>query len=540
MKNSPARRARSLQRCNLQIFTLLLAFTIVPDPALAIPAFPGAEGFGSDTPGGRGGKLFFVTNTLDAGSGSLRAAIEAKGPRIVLFRTGGTIILQSSLHISNPYITIAGQTAPGGGIQIRNEATGSRGSDSFPSIRITTHDVVIRYLRIRPGMPTFDPDCERPPEFHRKGHCVEPSDIDGINIDYPTKNVVIDHVSMSWATDEMIGAGSVQNLTVQWSIISEGLNYMFYKPSKLRHGKGMLLGNAYYAKQNIYTGRASIHHNLWAHNSIRSPLAVNFCPDPNRPSDCVTDIANNVVYNWGTMGTHAANYLGHTFVNIVQNYYKRGPSTDPKIPGIGLRDWTDTSLAVAPGSRLSIYFHENVESVEGRTIPSPIECYRLGAVPDRPQGVLGTCDPSTYSIPEPHQVAPITTSDANSALNAVLAGAGANTRLDSLGRAVNTRDPVDRRIVDDVLNGTGNILTSAEQFPGWPVLERGIAPPDRDADGMPDQWERLHGFSPDIPAPSTADYDGDGYTDIEEFLSGTNPRLLETSSPNPPEHQPEG
>jgi pectate lyase len=526
--NSLARRARLLQRCNLQTFTLLLAFALVPASARAIPAFPGAEGFGSDTVAGRGGKVLFVTNTEDNGPGSLREAIDAEGPRIILFRTGGTIVLQSPLEISTPYITIAGQTAPGDGIQIRNDSNGSLAADSFPSIRIKTHDVVIRFLRIRPGMPDLDPDCIPSSQPLEKGHCVPPNDIDAIHFENPADNIVIDHVSASWASDEIIGAGHVRNLSLQWSILSEGLNYMFYGPDDPYNGKGMLLGNAHYAAQNIHAGRVSIHHNLWAHNSIRSPQATNSCPDPERPSDCVTDIVNNVVYDWGDMATHAANFLGHAFVNIVGNYYKRGPSTNKRRPGVGLRDWTSTSKAVVPGARLQVYLRGNQELVGGQLQPSPIECYRLGISPNGKQGILGTCDPAEYGVTEPIQVMPVRTDDAETAAVAVLANAGAISRLDASGKNVDARDPVDRRIVDHVTNGTGRILTSPAQFPGWPVLAPGTPAPDGDGDGMPDEWEQLHELAPTTPSAHTADRDGDGYTDIEEYLNGTSPRVVDT------------
>jgi pectate lyase len=506
----------------------LAAWVFSSTAASALPAFPGAEGFGSDTPAGRGGKVLFVTNTADTGPGSLRAAIDAEGPRIVLFQTGGTIVLQSPLEISNPYITIAGQTAPGDGIQIRNDSEGSRAVDSFPSIRITTHDIVIRFLRIRSGMPELDLDCIQSAEPPKQGHCVEPGDIDTINFEEAANNIVIDHVSASWATDEIIGAGHVRNLSLQWSILSEGLDYMFYGPARPHDGKGMILGNANYAARNVHSGRVSIHHNLWAHNSVRSPQATNSCPDPDRPTDCVTDIVNNVVYDWNTMATHAANFLGHTFVNIVANYYKRGPSTNKRNPGVGIRDWTSTSKAVNPGALLRIYLRGNQELVGEQPQSSAIECYRLGALPDGTQGVLDACDASEYSVAEPFEVAPVKTDDAETAAFTVLSGAGAVSRLDALGRTVDARDAVDRRVVANVRNGTGRILTSPDQFPGWPMLDSGTPPSDRDRDGMPDRWEQLYDLPTATPASLTADQDGDGYTDIEEYLNGSNPRLADT------------
>ena len=176
---------------------ILLSLMAFQSPASALPAFPGAEGFGSQTIGGRGGKVYFVTNLNDSGSGSLRAALEASGPRIVVFRTGGTISLNSSLNISNPYITIAGQTAPGGGITIK-------GGD----IRVSTHDVVMRYITSRRGAGG-------------NNHAGTLYANNSNNV----YNIVIDHCSFSWGVDETFSTWyRVYDFTLQNSIISEALN----------------------------------------------------------------------------------------------------------------------------------------------------------------------------------------------------------------------------------------------------------------------------------------------------------------------------
>ena len=157
---------------------------LLPMPVSAdekLPAFPGAEGFGAETPGGRGGKVIEVTNLSDSGPGSFRAACEAKEPRIVVFRTGGTVMLKSGIEITNPYITIAGQSAPGGGICLRNDPV-----NRFTPITVSTHDVVIRYLRIRPGASTEKTGYLNAMEVLSGGY-----------------NVVIDHCSLSWAVDEV-------------------------------------------------------------------------------------------------------------------------------------------------------------------------------------------------------------------------------------------------------------------------------------------------------------------------------------------------
>ncbi|MGH0032256.1 MAG: hypothetical protein ACQGVC_20890 [Myxococcota bacterium] len=492
-------------------------------PASSIPAFPGATGFGSDTPGGRGGRVVAVTNTNDAGPGSLRAAIATPGPRIVVFRTGGTIVLHSTLDIAHPYITIAGQTAPGGGIQIRNDDEGSHAADSFPSIRISTHDVVIRYLRIRPGMPRPDPACaggRRP-----KGRCIEPGDIDGINLTGPARDVLIDHVSASWATDEIIGAGAARDLTLQWSIFSEGLDFMLYTPGKTHDGKGMLLGNTHEVQRGHPSGRVSVHHNYWAHNSIRSPMLNPSCPDPDDSSACLVDVVNNVVYDWTSMGTHVSNSLGHAFANVVGNYYKPGPSTRPKSPGVGFRDWTKTSPGLFPGATLAVHVAGNVEEGrgQGRSL-NRRECYRLGRGASGRQAVLGDCQGqervARFDAPD------VRTGDATAIVTPVLEGAGASMRLDALGRFVPARDEVDSRVVGEFRQGTGRVITRQSEVPDWPSLAAGTPPRDTDGDGMPDLWEDLHGLPVDR-AGSSADTDGDGYTDVEEYLNGTDPNVVE-------------
>ena len=176
------------------------------------PAFPGAEGFGASTPGGRGGRVIEVTNLNDNGPGSLRACIAAIGPRICVFRVAGTIEVESRLDVWNPYLTIAGQTAPGGGITLKNAPANAQAP-----LGILTHDVIIRYIRSRSG-PSQEPS----------------SNVDAITIvhladdEHPDEgvyNIVIDHASFSWATDEVVNIGAdAHDITIQRSIISEGLH----------------------------------------------------------------------------------------------------------------------------------------------------------------------------------------------------------------------------------------------------------------------------------------------------------------------------
>jgi hypothetical protein len=271
---------------NSRIFacTMLVVLALMIPPVLAqetlLAAFPGAEGFGAATPGGRGGDVHFVTSLDDyvpgVGEpipGSLRAAVDAKGPRYVLFRVGGTITLKSDLWIREPFITIAGQSAPGGGIAIRDY-----------QVVLATNDVVLRHLRIRSGDRTKKEQMS-------------------VGI-FGGNNSIIDHCSMSWAIDEVMSAFGAHNLTVQWSTIAEGLSRSFHP--KGEHSKGSILDG---------TGGITVHHSIYAHNAARNA----------RVNTIVLDFRNNVVYNWGYRGGYTT--AGPAFINYVNNYFKAGPDT---------------------------------------------------------------------------------------------------------------------------------------------------------------------------------------------------------------------
>ena len=248
-------------------------------------AFPTAEGYGKYTVGGRGGVVYEVTNLNDSGEGSLRAAVEASGPRTVVFRVSGTIELGSDLRINNPNITIAGQTAPGDGICLRK----------YP-ININADQVIIRHLRVRVGDESGD-------------------DTDAVSARY-CSNLIVDHVSASWSIDETVSIYHCENVTVQWCLISESMfNSNHVKGS---HGFGGIWGSNY----------SSYHHNLIAHHSSRNPRFASGCGN--------TDYRNNVLYNWGYQSSYGGEKVQKgsdkfTFsnINMVANYYKPGPATAP-------------------------------------------------------------------------------------------------------------------------------------------------------------------------------------------------------------------
>lgn len=272
--------------------------------AARFPAFPGAEGFGSTTPGGRGGKVIFVTNLNDSGQGSLRDACEAEGPRVVVFRVSGLVTLVTDIVVKNPYLTIAGQSAPGDGICLRNY-----------TFVIATHDVVVRYLRSRLGD-------------------LSGQQADSITLVAGAQNVILDHCSATWSVDEGLSlAGKVSNVTVQWCLIAEALNHS--KHAKGPHGYGSL------SRAN---GPVSWHHNLWAHNNARNPRLGD---DYGRPPYPTFDVRNNVIYDYGEIASGLTQ--GVLKVNYVGNYIRPGPSSKASTP-----------IRIGAPSDLSFFIRDNV------------------------------------------------------------------------------------------------------------------------------------------------------------------------------------
>jgi pectate lyase len=402
-------------------------------------AFPGAEGFGSKTPGGRGGRVIEVTNLNDSGPGSLRAALEKKVPRIIVFKTGGTIEIEKNLTISSPYITLAGQTAPGDGIAIKGA-----------SVVIATHDVIIRNLRIRRGPG-------------RAG--------DNLWVRSESSNIIIDHCSLTWATDEQASiTENSRNVTLSWSIIAEGL-YDSTNPEG-PHSMGTLTNST----QNV-----SIHHNLYAHNDKRNPKMA---------GDTHTEVINNVVYNWKSLPTLVSTQgeEGPAFGNIINNFYKQGPD-DIGVKPILFLDTTD------PASRF--YITGNSEAGE---VPASQDNWALaaGASPDF-RSMTPVLKPSGVTI-DPTDVV----------FDRVLNGVGAISPQ---------RDTADQRIVQSVRDSAGKIINDPSEVGGWPQLAPGTPAQDSDHDGMPDTWETAKDLDPNQD-DSAQDRDGDGYTNIEEYING--------------------
>jgi len=466
------KKSMDLEKINSKIQVVMIALlflSAIPMVADALPAFPGAEGWGSTTIGGRGGKVIKVTNTNDNGRGSLRAALTAIGPRIVIFDLGGTITLSSDINISNPYLTIAGQTAPGGGIQIKGA-----------TMRPLTHDIIIRGLRMRPG---------------NEATGSEYGNRDGLSIEaypptyQPAYNIIIDHCSISWATDENFVIWYNQHdITLSWNIISEALVSPLNTAGAL--GRGVLVGYGVSPSDPVYN--ISIHHNIIANNEDRNPLIE---------ADALTEVVNNLVYNWRWFGTRTFSKSA-----IIGNHYIAGPSTTARRPVYVESQGGGRTLGAG-----TVYVSNNIGP--GRLTDTGDDWNIVNG---------GT---STYrSNSLPFTQSNITVDAVTDVKRKLFAGAGATI----------PRDSVDTRIINEINTLTGKLPASQCDVGGWPTLAAGTAPIDTDGDGIPDSWETTHGLNPNNAA-DTNSYAPSGYTWIEEYINGLIPLVVPPAPvPNPP------
>lgn len=419
--------------------------------ASALPiAFPGAEGSGRFSTGGRGGEVYEVTNLSNSGTGSIVDAL-SQGNRTVVFRVSGTIELNGVILYPKSNTTIAGQTAPGDGICIKGRI----------HIKNNAHDIIIRYIRVRVDEGAAN------------------SDGDAIDIENGT-NIVIDHVSASYSRDETISCrpGS-DDITVQWCIMSEGLTYDGHSYGSLIRGE--------YGEEKTY------HHNLYAHNHARNPRPGNYTSGSSDPEGLHFDFRNNVVYNWlktaagyGDSGSSISRY------NFIGNVYIPGPESQQK-EGQGFAFGENSAVNYS-------YFADNL--------------YK-GVVPDDPWSIInfGISESEiaaykvrSYLIP----MEPVTTTSPAQAYVDVLEGVGASFP---------TRDSIDERIINDVINKTGHSIEYPSDLADpWPTLNSLPAPTDTDHDGMPDIWETANGLN-ETDSEDRNDYDLQAeYTNLEVYL----------------------
>ncbi|MDR8393602.1 hypothetical protein NC796_20785 [Aliifodinibius sp. S!AR15-10] len=442
--------------------------TPVEEEALA---FPGAEGFGQHATGGRGGDVYYVTKLSDDGSeGTLRYALNQFGPRYILFKTSGTIELKSRLDISNGDVTIAGQTAPGDGITLKN----------YP-VTISADNIIIRFLRFRMGDEAQQEGDALGGRFH--------------------KNIIIDHCSLSWSTDETMSFYANENTTVQWSIISESLRKSFHV--KGAHGYGGIWGGK----------KASFHHNLLAHHDSRNPRLGEEAGKAFALTDLV-DLRNNVIYNWDGNSAYGAEAMN---VNIVNCYYKPGPATtkEERIISIDKNMDEDTEIYDTWGK-----FYIDGNYMEGSTRATD-DNWQYGVYNQfhSKYGTVPQSEKEAMRLPDAHPIdGNVTTHSAEEAYEKVLDYSGASL----------VRDAVDERVVKDVRNGTytaegsngstNGIIDSQDDVGGWPELKSEPAPEDTDNDGMPDEWETSVKLDPEVKETNGHDL-STGYENIEVYIN---------------------
>ena len=483
------------------------------------PAFPGAEGFGMYTTGGRGGKVYHVTTLDDNGDdkqpieGSLRWALKKKEARTVVFDISGTIHLKSELKVNNGDVTIAGQTAPGDGICVAD----------YPFV-LSCDNVIIRFMRFRLG------------NRHISDH-----EGDGLgSMDH--HNIIVDHCSVSWSVDECLSVYGGKNITVQWCIASQSMRNSGHE--KGAHGYGGNWGGS----------GASYHHNLLAHHDSRCPRLG---PRDKTQTDERVDIRNNVFYNWGGNGCYGGEGMN---VNIVNNYYKPGPGTMKRgemvamrIVQLGVRTTKYTKHDTDQPNRWDVMWHRWGKYYINGNIND-----RYGDVTDDnwEDGVLAQTEngekndftftkvtQDTIQLKEPIPFLPTTTHDAKTAYERVLSYAGASLH----------RDWVDDLMVSDTRNGIAShtgVLTDKKgrhNIPGiidsqddnrpadapadwdpWPVLKSEPALTDSDGDGMPDEWEKAHGLNHNDASDGNK-VTADGYTNVEVYMNSIVEEIINKS-----------
>lgn len=449
-----------------------LSHNSVQNSEQGVLAFPGAEGFGKFTKGGRGGEVLVVSNLNDQGPGSFREAAQKNFPRIIVFAISGTIHLTTRLAIKGD-VTIAGQTAPGDGICLADQPVSLGGNN-----------MIIRFLRFRMG------------DKYQNTGMVDGAGGDDAFGGTGRKNIMIDHCSMSWSTDEVFSVYNGDSTTLQWNIITEPLNYSYHFETGDKdfehHGYGGIWGGRH----------LTAHHNLFAHCLSRNPR---FAGIRNVDAE-LADFTNNVIYDWG----HNNVYGGEGgLYNITANYYRPGPITVKAV----------RSRIVNPSKQAKPFINFGKYYVADNYMedaPDVSADNWLGVhMPDASPAEKEAAKAST-----PFSVISISTQTPKEAYQQVLATGGAS---------LPKRDTMDQRIINDVKTRAGRSIDVQGGYPhgtpyersqsAWPALASIAPPSDSDKDGMPDAWEKKMGLDPQSKTDA-AGYKLDKWiTNIEVFLN---------------------
>jgi hypothetical protein len=410
--------------------------------ATELKAFPGAEGWGAASKGGRGGRVIKVTNLNASGPGSLAEACATDGPRIIVFEVSG--VIRGNIRISKPYITIAGQTAPGAGITVEGVVS---------SYDYGVHDIIIRHIRVRPRRNSG-----------AGGDCIQLGGLGPTNSG--TYNIILDHLSLSWGNDEIVDLYHAHDVTVQWCTIEESDDQGHSKGS---HNFGLISA----AEDN---GAVSVHHNLWAHHARRVP-----CMAPYR-ENAASDFCNNLIYNCRGGYVDDGHGAGaKSAVNLYKNYYRRGPQTKARL----------YPYALSP--HMSYYVRDNY--FEDWGYQGHPRHWKWGSQPDSvPRWIQ--FNRNGKELDAPAKTPDIELVDAKVAFELILAKAGCWPR-----------DRTTKRTVNEVQTKTGDWGRNAPLEPtdGWFLegLTPDKAPEDTDGDGLPDAWEKSHNLDFNNPDDAT-------------------------------------
>lgn len=424
-------------------------------------AFPGAFGFGAKATGWRNGEVLYVSTLDDAGQGSLRECVERHTPRICIFSVSGTIDLDSELKVG-PHVYIAGQTAPGQGIQLR-----LRNGFRSPILLKDTNDVVLRFLKVRPG-PGVRPT---------------PS-VDAITIENSSR-IYVDHVSLMFATDELlnvhVSGGVSADITVANSILAYGLEKANHPQG--RHSKGALICS--HEKGGNQCGRITIARNLFANNRDRNPdlKATELGP---------IEVINNIFYNFGSQNGEFYNFLGDLSVNYIGNVAISGPDTLQPTPAM------IETIILEGENELSIFAYDNQATA---------------CTSDANHSVFDIA-PGTSLLHAPAAAIASPILPSSTTVEIVLGDAG-----DRIG-GMRSPDTLDELVVSQVGQCQGHIIDAVEDVGGWTVLKAATHHEDRDRDGLPDSWEIEYPWlNPDEPDDSREQMPGSNYSNIEFYLA---------------------